>query len=105
MINADQIKSYHTRLDALYGYLGIEKKQMLIADEQDLTHDPNFWDDPKQAELVLKNIRSKKIWVDAYEFVETSLADLNVIFEFYKEGEATQEEVQGKIDEIIMEDF
>ena len=93
MINIDHIKGYQTRLLALYGYLGIEKKQMLIADEQGLTHDPNFWDDPKQAEVVLKNIRAKKIWVDAYEIVESAIADLDVIFEFHKEGEATDEEV------------
>ena len=50
-------------------------------------HDPNFWDDPKNAERILKNIRSKKIWVDAYELVESAIADLDVIFEFHKEGE------------------
>jgi len=93
MINADHIKAYEERLKALYGYLDIEKKQMLIEDEQGLTHDPNFWDDPKQAEVVLKNIRAKKIWVDAYEVVEAAIADLDVIFDFHKEGEASEEEV------------
>jgi peptide chain release factor 2 len=93
MINADHIKAYKTRLKALYGYLDIEKKQMLIEDEQGLTHDPNFWDDPKQAEVILKNIRAKKIWVEAYEVVQAAIADLDVIFDFHKEGEATEEEV------------
>ena len=87
MVNQDQLKAYNERLEALYAYLGIEKKKMLIADEQDLTHDPNFWNDPKQAEVVLKNIRLKKAWVDAYELVASSLADLEVVFEFHKEGE------------------
>ena len=93
MINTDQIKAYKERLHALYGYLDIEKKQMLIEDEEGLTHDPNFWEDPKAAETILKNIRSKKIWVDAYQVVESSIADLDVIFEFHKEGEASEEEV------------
>jgi peptide chain release factor 2 len=93
MINADHIKAYKTRLKALYGYLDIEKKQMLIEDEQGLTHVPNFWDDPKQAEVILKNIRAKKIWVEAYEVVQAAIADLDVIFDFHKEGEATEEEV------------
>ncbi len=96
MINIDQIKTYKERLKALYGYLDIEKKQILIEDEQSLTHDPNFWDDPKKAENILKKIRSKKIWVDAYELVETSIADLDVIFDFHKEGEATEEEVEAQ---------
>jgi len=96
MINIDQIKAYKERLKALYGYLDIEKKQMLIEDEEGLTHDPNFWDDPKKAESILKNIRSKKIWVDAYELVETAIADLDVIFEFHKEGEASEDEVEDQ---------
>jgi peptide chain release factor 2 len=96
MINVDHIKAYETRLKALYGYLDIEKKQLLIEDEQGLTHDPNFWDDPKQAEVVLKNIRAKKIWVDAYEVVEAAIADLDVIFDFHKEGEASEEEVMSQ---------
>ena len=78
MINTDQIKAYKERLHALYGYLDIEKKQMLIEDEEGLTHDPNFWEDPKAAETILKNIRSKKIWVDAYQVVESSIADLAI---------------------------
>ncbi len=94
MINADQLKLYKERLNALYVYLDIEKRRMLIEDEQGLTHDPNFWDDPKKAELILKNIRSKKIWVDAFEQVEASIGDLEVIFEFHKEGEASEEEVE-----------
>ena len=93
MINTEQIKTYKERLKALYGYLDIEKKRMLIEDEEGLTHDPNFWDDPKKAESILKNIRSKKIWVDAYELVETAITDLDVIFEFHREGEASADEV------------
>ena len=96
MINVDQIKVYKERLKALYGYLDIEKKQMLIEDEQGLTHDPNFWDDPKKAESIIKNIRSKKIWVDTYGLVETAIADLDVIFEFHKEGDATEAEVMAQ---------
>ena len=57
---SEQIKTYKERLKALYGYLDIEKKRMLIEDEEGLTHDPNFWDDPKKAESILKNIRSRK---------------------------------------------
>ena len=97
MINTEQIKTYKERLKALYGYLDIEKKRMLIEDEEGLTHDPNFWDDPKKAESILKNIRSKKIWVDAYELVETAITDLDVIFEFHREGEASEDEVSFKI--------
>ena len=48
MINTEQIKTYKERLKALYGYLDIEKKRILIEDEEGLTHDPKFWDDLKK---------------------------------------------------------
>ena len=60
MINAEQIKLYRARLKALYSYLDIEKKQMFIEDEQGLTHDPNFWDDPKKASKFWCNLQRRK---------------------------------------------
>ena len=44
----------------------------------------------------MKSIRAKKIWVDAYEVVDSAIADLDVIFDFHKEGEATEEEVMAQ---------
>ncbi len=58
--------------------------------------DPNFWDDPKQAEKVLKELKSHKNWVKQYEEVATHTDDLEVLMEFLKEGEATEGEVAEK---------
>ncbi len=44
----------------------------------------------------MKQIRNKKIWTDAYENVETQIEDLKVLFEFYKEGEAEESDVEGQ---------
>jgi len=43
---------------------------------------------------VVKQIRNKKIWTDAYSNVETQIEDLKVLFEFYKEGEAEESDVE-----------
>lgn len=53
----------------------------------------NFWDDPKQAQGVLKKINEKKIWVDQFDRTFSVLEDLKVIFEFHKAGEAEESEV------------
>ncbi len=60
-----------------------------------MTQAPGFWDNPKKAEVILKKTQSKKIWVDAFSDAFINLEDLNVLFDFYKEGEATEEEVDA----------
>jgi peptide chain release factor 2 len=72
-----------------------------------LTQAPNFWDDPKKAEALMKKIQSKKIWVEAFQDASTALDDLNVLFDFYKEGEASEEDIyhQSKITTQKIEDL
>jgi peptide chain release factor 2 len=72
-----------------------------------LTQAPNFWDDPKKAEALMKKIQSKKIWVEAFQDASNALDDLNVLFDFYKEGEASEEDIshQSKITTQKIEDL
>lgn len=56
---------------------------------------PSFWDDPKRAEQILKSIKQKKIWTDAYQAAENAVEDLSVLYEFYTMGEAKEEEVEA----------
>src|SRR5690554_6145058 len=41
----------------------------------------------------MQQIRNKKIWTEAYANVETQIEDLKVLYEFYKEGEAEEQDV------------
>jgi peptide chain release factor 2 len=66
---------------------------MQIREDEKHTQDPSFWDDPKKAELVMKQIRNKKMWTDAYARCESMIDDLQVMFDFFKEGAATEEEL------------
>ena len=45
---------------------------------------------------MLKELKSHKNWVKQYDEVATQTDDLEVLFEFLKEGEATEEEVEEK---------
>ena len=56
--------------------------------------DPEFWNDTKKAELVMKEIKTHKNWVGKYEQVATIIEELEILTEFQKEGEATIEEVE-----------
>ncbi len=55
---------------------------------------PGFWDDSDRATAVLKSIKLNEYWTHLYENVTTKLEDFVVLFEFWKEGEATEEEVK-----------
>ncbi len=57
---------------------------------------PDFWDDAKAAEIHMKKLRELKAWVNDYEEVETLIEDLTVLFDFLKEGEASQEDVDDQ---------
>ena len=41
----------------------------------------------------MKSLRTKKKWVDDYKSIENLIGDLEVLYEFYKEGESIAEEV------------
>ena len=42
----------------------------------------------------MKKIQSKKIWVDAFADASSAIEDLNVLFDFYKEGDVSEEEIE-----------
>lgn len=74
----------------------MEGKTILIEEEEQLTHDPDFWNDPKLAEEQLRKISRLKAWVDGYKGVETAVEDLAVLTEFLDAGEASEEEVEAQ---------
>ena len=55
----------------------------------------------------MKTLRSKKKWVEDYNTSKALVEELEILFEFYKEGDATAEEVQNHFDktETFIEDL
>lgn len=52
-----------------------------------------FWDDPKRAEKLLKEIKKRKLWTDSFFALEASIEDLTVMYDFYKSGDASEADV------------
>jgi len=96
MITADQLNDLKKRLSDLRGYLEIDRKLREIAEEEQTTLAPGFWDDPEQAEALMKKINAKKEWTKAFDAAATALEDLVVLFDFQKEGEAMEEDVNAQ---------
>ncbi len=72
----------------------MDGKTIQIDEEEQKTHDPEFWNNPKSAEEKLRKIARLKSWVEGYNKVKIAVDDLNVLSEFLEAGEATQEEVE-----------
>ncbi|MGB5943501.1 MAG: peptide chain release factor 2 [Leeuwenhoekiella sp.] len=98
MITTDQLNDLEERVAKLRTYLSIDQKKVEIQNEEEKTFDPNFWNDPKEAEIFMRNLRSKKKWVDDYTKAKTWTSELEVLLEFHKEGDATDQDVQMQYD-------
>ena len=79
----------------------MDGKTVLIKEEEEKTRVPGFWDDPRSAEDMLRNIARLKAWVDGYEKVRTAVDDLNVLFEFLDAGEASEKEVDEQYEKTL----
>ena len=82
MITQDQLKDITSRIEKLKTYLEIDKKLIEIANEEEKTVNPNFWNNPKEAETTMKALRFKKKWIDDYNKTIVLNEDLNVLYEF-----------------------
>lgn len=71
----------------------MDNKLIQLEEEEQKTQDPNFWENPKEAEKQLKVVRNIKVWTDSYFAVNAIIDDLQVLFDFYKEGDVTEEEM------------
>jgi peptide chain release factor 2 len=81
--------------------LDIGKKLIEVSNDEEQTANPNFWSNPKDAEAFMKVLRVKKKWLEEYNLVSTFRDDLEVVFEFYKDEMATNEEVMERYTKTI----
>ncbi len=78
------------------GFFDVDTKLLQIAEDEKHTQDPNFWNNAKKAEALMKQIRNKKMWTDAFKKAESATDDLVVLFDFFKEGAATEAELEAQ---------
>jgi peptide chain release factor 2 len=69
-----------------------------LEEEEQKTHAPDFWDNPKEAEIQLKKVASLKSWTVSFDKAAEALDDLSVLFDFAKEdaGSDAEDEVDAQ---------
>ncbi|WP_159684240.1 peptide chain release factor 2 [Flavobacterium sp. 9R] len=93
MTTTEQIKGIVERLGALRRYLDVDAKLIEITNEEEKTFAPDFWNNAKEAEIIVKNLRNKKKWIEDYDKAASLTEELQLAYDFYKEGELSIEEL------------
>jgi peptide chain release factor 2 len=60
-----------------------------------------LWNDPKKAEELMKGIAQLKNWTTDFEKINSALDDLVVLYDFFKEGEASEEDVDNQYNTCV----
>ncbi len=76
------------------GFFDVANRTAKIAQDKQLSLSPGFWDDNARATSVMKEIKNQEYWVQLYNNMETAVEDFAVLFEFWKAGEETEENVK-----------
>jgi len=83
------------------GSFDVDNKKIQLKEEEEKTQSAGFWDNPKEAEKHMKQIRVLNSWVKAYDQVMSAAGDLQILFDFYKEGEASEEDVDKQYSDTL----
>jgi peptide chain release factor 2 len=97
----EQYKDLAKRVIDIQAFLKIDAKRMELKEEELKSQDPSFWDDPKKAEAQMKTIRGLKYWVESFDKVKSSVDDLEVMFEFVKEGVSSEQEMDEAYQTVL----
>ena len=89
------MKDVMDRAEKLHHYLNIDQKKVEFEEEQLRTQAPDFWDDPKRAQVQMKKVKDIEKWIKGYQSVRQSADELQLAFDFYKEEMVTEEEVDA----------
>ncbi|HBK31853.1 MAG TPA: peptide chain release factor 2, partial [Porphyromonadaceae bacterium] len=71
----------------------IDAKTIQLEEEELRTQSPEFWNDAKTAEAQMKVVRELKGWIKSYNEVKSAAEELQLAFDFVKEGIVSEEEV------------
>ena len=63
---------------------------------------PGFWEDNKRATGIMKEIKLNEYWIHLFQDVESSVEDFAILFEFWKGGDATEQETKEAFDKGVL---
>ncbi|WP_445298481.1 peptide chain release factor 2 [Lacibacter sp. H407] len=97
----EKLNDIRERILVLGGFFDVENRLYKIAEDKQLSLSPGFWDDNKRATEILKETKNNEYWVKLYEDTNSAVEDFAVLFEFWKAGDATEEETKEAYENAV----
>lgn len=101
MPTQSDIKDLQQRVAQLEKYLAVERKRIDIRNLEDQSASPDLWNDPAKAQKILRQLKGLKKWVADFEKARNLADDAEVMWEMFKEGEATEAEAEAQYREAL----
>lgn len=75
------------------GFFDLEVKQTEIAEREQLSEQPGFWDDANQAQKIMQEISERKEWISIWESAQISVHDAEALLQLAEEmGDSSMEQ-------------
>ena len=75
------------------GFFDLEVKQTEIAEREQLSEQPGFWDDANQAQKIMQEISERKEWIAIWESAQISVHDAEALLQLAEEmGDSSMEQ-------------
>ena len=100
MVTKEHLKTLVSRRDELYKFLNILTKQTQADSLEKTTQSADFWEKPKEAEVILKQLSTLKIWLNAYNLVSHNIDELQVLLELSAEENELELQLKATITSI-----
>ncbi|NNV56619.1 peptide chain release factor 2 [Panacibacter sp. KCS-6] len=99
----EQIKLFRERVTVLRGFFDYDNRTEKVNNDRQLSLSAGFWDDNDRATAIMKDIKVNEYWIKLYQQLETAVEDFAVLFDFWKSGDATEEETKQAYDNALQE--
>ncbi|WP_157547217.1 peptide chain release factor 2 [Niabella soli] len=97
----EKLQDMRSRVLGVRRFLDVENRQQKINEDKQLSLSPGFWDDNQRATEILKTLKTNEYWMDLFHKADAAVEDFAVLFDFWKAGDATEEETQEAYDAAL----
>lgn len=96
-----KFEEFSTRLNELKVAINLEGLKNKIASNEKIIASPDFYNDMREAQKLLKQDKKDKDIVKAFEVITSDVNDLEVLYDMQKSGEVAQQEIESDLVELI----
>ncbi|HOY12182.1 MAG TPA: peptide chain release factor 2 [Saprospiraceae bacterium] len=100
-MTTDQYNQMLERFSRVKQYLDVDNRLFQIEEKEQLASDPTLWSNPEKAEALLKELKDHKNWVAKYNELKDIVDEIDILSEYQKAGEATEDEIELRYQDIL----